>query len=182
MSRVGKKPIKIPPKVEVKVKDHQVLVKGPQGELSQKIPSEIEVEVKEQKVIVSPKVKTKRTRAFWGLTRSLIANMVEGVSKGFEKKLELRGVGYRAKKEGDHLVLQVGFTHPVKIKQPPGIEFSVEKNIITISGIDKQMVGEISAKIRSIRPPEPYKGKGIRYLGEKVKRKVGKKAVTAEAE
>lgn len=181
MSRVGQKPIEIPPNVEVKVKDRKVWVKGPKGELSQKIPPKIGVKVG-KKIIVSPQVETNRTRALWGLTRSLISNMIQGVLEGFEKKLELRGVGYRAKKEGDHLVLQVGFTHPIKIKQPSGIEFSVKKNVITVSGIDKQMVGQLAAKIREIRPPEPYKGKGIRYVGEKVKRKVGKKAVTTETE
>ena len=179
MSRIGKKPILIPENVEVKIEGNKVIVKGPKGELSREIRPEIKVETKEEKIFVSPQVETKKTKAFWGLTRALIANMVKGATEGFEKKLEMVGLGFRASLEGENLVLQVGFTHPVKIKAPQGIKFSVEKNIITISGVDKEKVSQMAAKIRKVRPPEPYKGKGIRYLGEVVRRKVGKKAVTA---
>ena len=178
MSRIGKKPIEIPEGVDVEVSDGKVVIKGSKGELSQRIRPEIGVEKKEGKIYVSPKIETKQTKAFWGLFRALLANMVKGVTQGYEKKLELQGIGYRATLEGKDLVLQIGFTHPVKIEAPEGIEFKVEKNIIIISGIDKGLVGQTAAKIRKTRPPEPYKGKGIRYVGEKVRRKVGKKATT----
>lgn len=179
MSRVGKKPIQIPQGVEVKISGQKVMVRGPKGELSREVRPEIGVEVKEGKILVSPKIETKKTKALWGLTRALIANMIKGVTEGYEKKLEIEGIGFRASVEGENLVLSVGFTHPVKIKAPEGIKFSVEKNIITVSGTDKELVGQMAAKIRAIRPPEPYKGKGIRYVGEQVRRKVGKKAATA---
>lgn len=179
MSRIGKKPILIPREVEVKTEeDYKITVKGPKGGLSYKLPPEIKIEAKEGKIFVLPPPKAKKTKGLWGLTRTLIANMIEGVTKGYEKKLAIEGLGYKALLEGKDLTLQVGFTHPVKIKAPEGINFSVEKNIITVSGINKELVGQIAAKIRKIKPPEPYKGKGIRYLGEIVKRKVGKKAAT----
>jgi len=177
MSRVGKKPIEIPKEVEVKIDKRKVLIKGPRGELSQEIRPELGVSVREGKIFIVPKIQTKKTSAFWGLTRALLANMVEGVTKGYEKKLEIQGIGYKVALEGEDLKLQAGFTHPVKVKKPEGIKFLVEKEIITISGIDKKLVGETAAKIRRIRPPDPYKGKGIRYLGEIVKKKVGKKTV-----
>jgi large subunit ribosomal protein L6 len=180
MSRVGKKPILIPEGVEVKIEGNIVRIKGLKGELSREIRPEIKVEIKEDKIFVQPfseKSWTKQTKAFWGLTRALIFNMVEGVTAGFEKKLEIQGIGFRAAVEEEELVLNVGFSHPVKIKIPQGIKISVEKNIITISGIDKELVGQIAAKIRKVKPPEPYKGKGIRYVGEQVRRKVGKKVV-----
>ncbi len=180
MSRIGKKPILIPEGVEVKVSDNKVVVKGPKGELEQEIRPEIRVNIKEAKIFVLSQGESKKVKALWGLTRALLANMVKGVTQGYEKKLEIQGVGYRAKLEGEDLILQVGFSHPVQIKQEEGIKFSVEKNIITVSGIDKAKVGEVAAKIRAVRPPEPYKGKGIRYVGEQVRRKVGKKVVTAE--
>jgi large subunit ribosomal protein L6 len=179
MSRIGKKPIEIPQDVEVKTEGQKIIVKGPKGELSQEIRPEIGVLIKEGKIFVSPKKETKETKSFWGLTRALLANLIQGVTKGFEKKLEIRGIGYRASLEGENLDLKVGFSHPVKVEKPTGVDFSVEKNIIIVSGIDKQLVGEISAKIRRIRPPDPYKGKGIRYLGEVVRKKEGKKAATA---
>lgn len=179
MSRVGKKPITILTGIEVKLEGQKVVIKGPKGELQREIRPEIAIEQKEGEIICSPKSKSKKTKAFWGLTRTLIANMIEGVSKGYEKKLEIQGIGYKANLEGENLVLEMGFSHSVKIDCPAGIKFSVEKNIITISGIDKELVGNIAAKIRKIRPPEPYKGKGIRYLGEIVRRKVGKKVATA---
>jgi large subunit ribosomal protein L6 len=180
MSRVGKKPIQIPEGVEVKITSNMVTIKGPKGELQEEIRPEIKAEIKEKEIIITPHKETKRTKAFWGLTRALLFNMIKGVTEGYEKKLETEGVGYRAKLEGDDLVLQVGFSHPVKIKQPEGIKFSVEKNSIIVSGINKGQVSQVAAKIRAVRPPEPYKGKGIRYEGEQIRRKLGKKAVTAE--
>jgi large subunit ribosomal protein L6 len=176
MSRIGKQPVEIPDKVTADIKDGEFKVKGPKGELNFQIRPEIEVAVKDNQIITSIKKESKQSKAFWGLTRSLIFNTVKGVSEGFQKQLEIQGVGYRAKIEGDGLVIEVGFSHPVNIKKPEGIEFSVSKNIITVSGIDKQLVGETSAQIRAVRPPEPYKGKGIRYVGEEVIRKVGKRA------
>jgi len=178
MSRVGKKPILIPEGVEIKIEDQKVKILGPKGELEREIRPEIRVELKEGKIFVLPKIETKKTKAFWGLTRSLLANAIEGVTSGFKKKLQIEGLGFRASLEGDNLVLQVGFTHPVKLKTPGGIKFSVEKNIITVSGINKELVGKIAAKIRKVKPPEPYKGKGIRYLGEVIRKKVGKKVAT----
>ncbi len=179
MSRIGKKPISIPENVEVKVEDSKVTVKGPKGELSREIRPEIKVEIKDKEILVAPQKETKRTKAFWGLTRALIANMIKGITEGFEKKLEIQGIGFRANLEGEDLVLYVGFSHPVKVKAPEGVKFSIEKNIITVSGIDIERVTQTAAKIRKTKPPEPYKGKGIRYVGEEVRRKVGKKAVTA---
>lgn len=179
MSRIGKKPIQIPKGVEINQQDRKITVKGPKGELSYEVRREIKVEIQEEQIIVSPEKETKKTGAFWGLTRTLIANMIEGVTKGFEKKLEVRGVGYRADLEGDVLVLKVGFSHLVKIKKPEGIEFDVKKNVISVSGISKGLVGETAAKIKKVRRPDPYKGKGIRYLGEYIKLKESKKAVTA---
>jgi len=179
MSRIGKKPIEIPKEVEIKISGNLVTIKGPKGEQCLKIRPEIKVEIKEGKIFVSPKIETKKTKAFWGLIRSLLANNIKGVITGYEKKLVIEGLGFKAALEGEDLVLRVGFTHPVKIKTPKGIEFSVDKNIITISGINKGLVGQITAKIRKVRPPDPYKGKGIKYLGEVIKRKPGKKVATA---
>ncbi len=176
MSRIGKQPINIPKGVEVKMDKGEIKVKGPKGELNFQIRPEIEVATKDNQIVTSIKEETKRSSAFWGLTRSLIFNAVKGVNEGYKKELEIQGVGYRANIEGDTLILEVGFSHKVNIKKPEDIEFSVSKNIITISGIDKQSVGEISAQIRAVKPPEPYKGKGIRYVGEEVLRKVGKRA------
>ncbi len=177
MSRIGKKPILIPAGVEVKVEGRTVSVKGPKGELSRSVRSEIKVEAKDGNVFVSVQKETKSTSAFWGLSRVLIDNMIKGVVSGFEKRLEIQGIGFKAALEGENLVLAVGFSHPVKMKIPRGIKISVEKNIIVVSGIDKELVGQITADIRKIKPPEPYKGKGIRYLGEAVRKKVGKKVV-----
>lgn len=174
MSRVGKKPIIIPEGVEVKTEDSKVTVKGPRGEIFREIRPEIKVEAREGKIFV-----TGEQKALWGLTRALIYNMVKGVTEGYEKKLEIEGIGYKANLEGEDLVLSMGFTQPVKIKAPGGIKFLVEKNVITVSGIDKELVGQTAATIRRVRPPEPYKGKGIRYQGEEVRRKLGKRAVTA---
>jgi len=179
MSRIGKKPIEIPAGVEVKITGQQVSVKGPKGELSLKVRPEIKVEIKDGKISVSTQDET--AKAFWGLTRALLNNMVQGAVKNFEKKLEIVGVGNKAVMEGENLVLSVGFSHPVKVPAPKGITFSVEKNIITISGSDKSLVGQTASSIRKVRPPEPYKGKGIRYFGEQIKLKEGKRAATTAA-
>lgn len=176
MSKIGKKPIDIPSGVTVTLgKKNGVNVKGAKGELAASFDDEIIIEVKENEVIVTPRKDVKRLYAFWGLTRNLIANMIEGVTKGYEKKLELQGVGYKVALKGNDLDLSLGFSHPIIFKAPEGIKFVVEKNIITISGIDKQMVGQVAAEIRKLRKPEPYKGKGVRYVGEQVRRKAGKK-------
>ncbi|RLC34748.1 MAG: 50S ribosomal protein L6 [Candidatus Nealsonbacteria bacterium] len=174
MSRIGKKPIEIPQGVDVKIAGRKITVKGPKGELSLEVQPQVKVEVKDGKIFVQS-----RDKAFWGLSRALIYNQVQGVTKGYEKKLEIEGVGYRAGLEGEDLVLNVGFSQPVKIKKPEGIQFSVDKNIITVLGIDKELVGQTAARIRKVRPPEPYKGKGIKYQGEQIRRKLGKKAVGA---
>ncbi|MBU2579023.1 50S ribosomal protein L6 [Patescibacteria group bacterium] len=182
MSRIGKKPIQILENVEVKIDDRKVTVKGPKGELFQEIPEGILVIKENDKIIVSSEKKSKKNSALWGLIRVLLQNQVIGVSSGFEKKLEMRGIGYRASllndKNENILKLEVGFSHPVEVKIPLQISLVVEKNIINISGIDKQKIGEFAAKIRKIRPPEPYKGKGIRYLGEFVRKKAGKKVAS----
>jgi len=180
MSRVGKKPIQIPAGVEVKIKENIVAVKGPKGELEIKIRPEIKVEKKDNEIVVRPAKETKKTKALWGLSRALIFNMVKGVAEGYEKKLEIQGIGYKANLEGEKLVLQVGFSHPVKIEPQKGIKFSVEKNIIVVSGPDKEAVGQIAAKVKAVKKPDPYKGKGIRYLGEQIRKKSGKKVVTTE--
>ncbi len=179
MSRIGKKPILIPEDVEVKIEKQRVIIKGLKGELSREILREIKIEIKDGQIFVSPQIETKQTKAFWGLTRALLANMIEGVVKGFEKELQVEGLGFKAELEGDNLVLQVGFSHPVVIVNQEGIKFAVKKNIITISGINKELVGQVAAKIRKVRPPEPYKGKGIRYVGEIIRRKSGKKAAAS---
>lgn len=178
MSRVGKKPIKIPESVQVQVERNKVTVKGPKGELSRQVRPEIKVEVKDDQIVFTPQIKSKRTNAFWGLTRALVNNMVEGVTKGYEKKLKIQGLGYKANMEGNKLVLKVGYSHPVEVEPPEEIKVSVDKSIITVSGIDKELVGQIACKIRKVKPPEPYKGKGIRYVGEKVRRKPGKRVAT----
>jgi large subunit ribosomal protein L6 len=178
MSRIGKKPILIPAGVEIKMEGNIISVKGPKGEISHKIRPEVKVEKKEDKIFVLNQEETKLSKSLWGLTRILIFNMIKGVTIGFEKKLEIQGIGFKAAVEGENLVLNVGFTEPVKMKIPQNIKISVEKNIIIISGIDKELVGQFTANIRKVKPPEPYKGKGIRYVNETVRRKVGKKVVT----
>ncbi len=180
MSRIGKKPIEIPDKVDVEIDGKTVKVKGPKGELERTIRPEIAAEKKDGELIVSIKKDSKRSPAFLGLERSLLFNMVKGVTDGFEKRLVMKGVGYRARMEGTTLVLEVGFSHPVKMETPDEIEIGVEKGEIKVSGIKKEKVGQVAAKIRDVRPPEPYKGKGIRYKGEEVVRKEGKKAVGSE--
>jgi large subunit ribosomal protein L6 len=176
MSRIGKKAIAVPSGVTVTLNGQTVTVKGPKGELSWTVVDEITIAQDNGELTLTPRDDSQRSRAMWGLSRTLVANMVEGVSKGFEKSLELVGVGYRAAMKGNVLSLQLGFSHDVDIPPPPGITFSSGKQTeVKISGIDKQAVGEIASKIRRIRPPEPYKGKGVRYTGEKVRRKEGKK-------
>ncbi len=181
MSRIGKQPIRIPDGVEIATEENKIKVKGPRGELFFGMDSRFEAVVEDKVLVVSPKRKTGDWKAQWGLTRALLANIVEGVTAGFTKKLEIQGVGYRARLEGKDLVLDLGFSHSIHYAAPPGIEFSIEKNVITVSGIDKQSVGQVAAEIRAKRKPEPYKGKGIRYEGEVVRRKAGKKAAGTTA-
>jgi large subunit ribosomal protein L6 len=182
VSRIGKQPIAIPEGVDVEVTDGLVTVKGPGGELSQRVDRDMKVTVEDGEVKVERPSDEREHRSLHGLTRSLIANMVEGVTKGFEKRLEIQGVGYRAALKGADLELQVGFSHPVTMTPPAGIEFEVPApNRIVIRGIDKQLVGEIAANVRKVRKPEPYKGKGIRYEGEYVRKKAGKAAKGAVA-
>jgi large subunit ribosomal protein L6 len=176
MSRIGKKAVPTPAGVAVTIEGQTLTVKGPKGQLSWTLPEEIELRHEGAELLVSKRVENTRAQAMWGLSRTLVSNMVVGVSAGYEEALELVGVGYRAQMKGDALSLQLGFSHEVDLPPPEGIAFAVPKQTeIRISGIDKQAVGEIAARIRRIRPPEPYKGKGVRYLGEKVRRKEGKK-------
>jgi large subunit ribosomal protein L6 len=175
MSRIGKKPIKIPEKVEIKTAASLVTVKGPKGTLEQSMPDDVFLEINGQEANV--KVKDgdqKKQRALWGLFRSLISNMVDGVVSGFTKRLEINGIGFKAQVQGGSLVLNVGFSHQVNYVIPKDIAITVEKNIISITGIDKQKVGQTAAEIRAIKKPEPYKGKGIKYVGEVIRRKAGK--------
>lgn len=175
MSRIGKKPISLPQGVEIEINDNIVTVKGPKGTLTQEIPSEIALVQEGDQLLATRPSDLRRHRALHGLTRALVANMVEGVTKGFEKKLEMVGVGYRAQMQGSKLVIAIGFSHPVEVEAPEGIAFEVPAPTkISIKGIDKQLVGNTAAHIRDIRKPEPYKGKGIRYEGEVVRRKAGK--------
>jgi len=175
VSRIGRKPISLPAGVEVSVVDQTVTVKGPKGVLTQTIPERITVVKEDDQLLVQRPSDQKQDRAFHGLTRALVANMVEGVTNGFQKKLEMVGVGYRASMNGNKLVLAIGFSHPVEIDPPEGISFEVPAvTKITIMGIDKQLVGNTAAHIRAIREPEPYKGKGIKYENEVIRRKAGK--------
>ncbi len=177
MSRIGLKPIEIPEGVEVKFEGTKVAVKGPKGELSKDIHEDMIVKMEDNVITVERPSDQKEHRALHGTTRTLIANMIEGVTKGFEKSLEISGVGYRAQKQGNKLVINAGYSHPVEIEPIDGIEIDVPKNTeLTVKGIDKELVGAVAANIRAIRPPEPYKGKGIRYAGEYVRRKEGKTA------
>jgi large subunit ribosomal protein L6 len=177
MSRIGRKPIQIPEGVDVDVKPGEVAVKGPKGELRQRLAREMKVSVDDGTLTVERPTNRGEHRALHGLTRSLIANMVEGVTEGYEKRLEIQGVGYRAQLKGRSLELALGYSHPVSIEAPEGIDFEVPSPTeIVVRGIDKQLVGQVAADIRKRRPPEPYKGKGIRYRDEQVLRKVGKRA------
>jgi len=175
MSRIGKKPIEIPAGVTVTKNDSTVTVKGPKGELTNTFNSDIAINIEENVINVTRPSEAKEHRSLHGTTRSLLANMVEGVSKGFEKSLELVGVGYRAQKQGTKLVLNVGYSHPVEFEPEAGVEIEVPANTkIIVKGYDKEKVGALASNIRAVRPPEPYKGKGIRYEGENVRRKEGK--------
>lgn len=175
MSRIGKVPIPIPDKVNVTIKGQAVTVKGPKGELSREITPEVAIEQADNVVTVTRRNESRIARQRHGLSRTLIANMVEGVSKGFEKKLQIQGVGYRAQVQGRNLILNVGYSNPVTIEPPEGVQVAVESNTnVIVSGINKEVVGNTAARIRAVRPPEPYKGKGIRYADEYVRRKVGK--------
>lgn len=180
MSRVGSKPIDIPLAVEVSVEGNTVSVKGPKGELSRTLHKEVKVSVQDGRIIFEvAENPTKTERSLWGLERSLTANLIEGVVKGFERRMQIEGVGYRASVEGGVLTLLVGFSHPVRLTPPDGVTVAVEKNIVVVSGIDKAKVTGFAAEVRRVKPPEPYKGKGIRYEGETVRRKVGKRAAGA---
>lgn len=175
MSRIGRKPISLPPGVEIKIENGVIKVKGPKGVLTQSIPEDITIDQQAGELLVTRPSDAKKHRAFHGLTRALVANMVTGVTTGFEKKLEMVGVGYRAQLQGGKLVISIGFSHPVEVEPPVGIEFEVPAvTKITVKGIDKQLVGNTAADIRAIRKPEPYKGKGLRYENEVVRRKAGK--------
>jgi large subunit ribosomal protein L6 len=177
MSRIGKKPIPVPDTVSVAIEPEVVRVNGPRGELSERVPRDIAVEQRDGELVVTRPTDRAEHRALHGLTRSLVANMVVGVTTGYEKRLEIQGVGYRAVLKGRDLELALGYSHPVPIKAPDGIEFEVpQPTRVVVKGISKQLVGEVAANIRKQRPPEPYKGKGIRYEGEYVARKVGKRA------
>lgn len=182
MSKIAKKPVEIIEGTKVSLENGEVKVGGTKGNLSFKVPAGVSVKIDEGKVIVLQSEDSDSAKALSGLVRANIANMIRGVSQGFEKRLELSGVGYRAQASGNVITLSVGFSHPVKITADPSISFNVEENIITVSGSDKSLVGDMAAKIRAVRPPEPYKGKGIKYQGERIRRKVGKalKAVGAK--
>jgi len=178
MSRIGRKKIKVPDSVKIKLEKGNIEIKGPKGELKLDIHKNIKVSQEDEYIMVEPKnIEKPGSKALWGTVRMLINNMIKGVTDGYEKKLELQGTGYKVAVSGKKLTMELGFSHAVEIEAPEGIEFLVEKNIITVSGIDKQLVGEMAAQIRSKKKPEPYKGKGIRYVGEYVRRKTGKKAV-----
>jgi len=174
VSRIGRAPVGIPNGVSVGHADGAIHVKGPRGALSMRVPQGIEVEIESEQVRLSRRDEKKKTRALHGLARALVANMVTGVTEGFARELEVHGVGYRAEALGKTLKLAVGFSHPVELAVPEGLSVSLREGKVRIEGIDRQLVGEFAAKVRSVRPPEPYKGKGIRYAGERVRRKVGK--------
>jgi len=174
VSRIGRKPIPIPDGVEVAIEKSEVVAKGPHGELRQAFHPDLTVKIEDGQVVVTRPTDNKVHRSLHGLTRTLISNIIEGVKSGFEKKLQIEGVGYRGEVKNNRLTLYVGYSHPVVIVPPEGIKLSVEGNIITVWGIEKELVGKVAAQIRAVRPPEPYKGKGIRYVGEYVRRKAGK--------
>jgi large subunit ribosomal protein L6 len=180
MSRVGKMPIVIPDKVKVRLENGTIFVEGPKGKLNFSVPNQLVLEVTDKEIVIKRKAEDRNSLALHGTARALINNMVVGVSEGFSKTLEIIGVGYKAEAKGREIVLQLGYSHPVHFPLPEGIEAKVDKQTrVTVSGFDKQLLGEVAAQIRGFRPPEPYKGKGIRYAGEYVKRKVGKAAISA---
>ena len=175
MSRIGKLPVSIPTDVKVTISDGTIQVSGPKGQLERELPAGVDVVIQENQIVVQRPDDSRRARSAHGLTRTLVANMVTGVSQGFEKRLEIVGIGYRVERKDEGLLFALGYSHPIFYQLPPGIDVAVEKQVgLTVKGIDKELVGAVSAKIRSFRPPEPYKGKGIRYVGERVRRKVGK--------
>ncbi len=175
MSRVGRKPIEIPERVDVTLEGDQVTVSGPKGQLTQSLPREMTIQIEGDTILVTRPADDKRMRSLHGLTRSLIDNMIEGVTRGFQKKLEIVGVGYRATKKGNGLQLELGYSHPIEVDPPEGIKVEIEgRDTIVVEGIDKQLVGNFAAHIRAYRKPEPYKGKGIKYKDETIRRKVGK--------
>ena len=177
MSRIGKKPIAIPSGVEVRLDGREISVKGPKGALSLTLVEDVEVTREGDEILVRPRNDSRRARAMWGMQRSLVANLVEGVTKGFEKKLVIQGVGYRAQAQGRKVRLQLGFSHDIEYEVPEGIKVETpDQTTIVVSGIDKQKVGQVAAELRAYRPPEPYKGKGVRYEDENVQRKAGKSA------
>ena len=176
MSRIGKKPVPVPKGVTVQVQDRTVSVKGPKGELKLRLVAEVDASVGDGGIAIAPREETDRARAMWGMQRTLINNLVRGVTEGFSEKLEISGVGYRAALQGKNLQLQLGLSHDVLYPIPTGIQIALEKpTSITITGMDKQLVGQVASEIRSYRPPEPYKGKGVRYASERIRRKEGKK-------
>jgi large subunit ribosomal protein L6 len=175
MSRIGKRPILVPAKVTVDIQGLYLTVKGPKGTLERQLPDKVQIAQEGETLTVVRQDESRTARERHGLVRTLVANMVEGVAKGFERRLDIQGVGYRAQAQGNKIVLNVGYSKPVELDMPSGIQVAVENNTqVIVTGIDKELVGNVAAKIRSIRPPEPYKGKGIRYLGEFVRRKAGK--------
>lgn len=175
MSRIGKKPIEIPDKVQVNLTDHLLKAKGPKGELSLEIPAAINCNIEDKTITFQRSSDDKHIRALHGLARALVSNVIEGVANGFTKNLQLEGVGYKVEMKGNNLMLSLGYSHPILVIPPAGITIaSATANSIQVSGIDKQLVGEVAAKIRALRPPEPYKGKGVRYQGEYIRRKAGK--------
>lgn len=176
MSRIGKQPVPIPAKVQVNIDGTEVTVKGPKGQLYHKFPTDVTIEQEDGVVVVTRLSDLPKHRAMHGTTRALIANMVSGVSQGFERVLEIEGVGYRAEMDGKTLVLYLGYSHPIRVEPPVDVEYAAEERgrLVRIRGIDKQVVGELAAEIRKMRPPEPYKGKGVRYQGERIRRKAGK--------
>lgn len=179
MSRIGKKPIIIPGKVEILKTDDVLTIKGPLGEIKRSFKNDIDIEIKDGYITLKPRNKTKEVSALWGTYSSHIQNMIEGVTKGFMKKLIIEGIGFKAQLEGINLVLSLGLSHNIKVEIPKDIKVQVEKNIITISGINKEKVGQFSAEIRGLKKPEPYKGKGIRYEKEVIRRKAGKKTAAS---
>lgn len=181
MSRLGKIPIKLSKGTQVKIENNFIIIKGPKGELKIKINDLVKIELKDEEIVVRvDNPEEKKGKSLWGLYRSLINNMVVGVNQGFEKKLEINGVGYKASVRGRKIILNLGFSHPVEYNLPEGITADIKDNIITLGGIDKQLVGEVAAQIRELKKPEPYKGKGIKYIDEVIRRKVGKAAVKME--
>lgn len=182
MSRLGKLPIDIPTGVTVQINNHTLVAKGPKGEITQELPMAVTLKQENNQLrVMVAKPDSRKDRAVWGLARQLVYNAIKGVHQGFSKTLEISGIGYKAQLDGQNLVLNLGYSHPIKYKLPPTVSVTVDKNTITLSGVSKQLVGQVAAEIRSLRPPEPYKGKGIRYANEVIRRKAGKVVKSAGA-